>query len=418
MDILIVGGGGRCHALSKCVRKSQLVEKIYCAPGNDGMKDSAITVDIGDSDIEALCDFALQNQIGLTIVGPEVPLSKGIVDLFEKNGLTVFGPTKKSAQIESSKEFAKDLMKKYNIPTADYETFADYECAENYIKKVGAPIVLKFDGLAYGKGVVICQSVEEALATAKEMLVEKVFGEGRIVVEEFLQGVEFSFMCLVEGETVIPLDIAQDHKREGDGDTGLNTGGMGAYSGVPFITEEDVHFSFENIMKPVAKALIDEGARFGGVLYGGLMKTEKGIKVIEFNARFGDPETEVVLPRLKSDLVQVILDLKNGKTPIVEFDDEVALGVVLATVGYPRTYKRGYVIEGLENVETDVFHMGTKQIDGQFVTNGGRVLLVVGKGKTFKQAKENAYSEIAKIRCDGLYFRSDIGYQAINFEGE
>ncbi|MEG1804960.1 MAG: phosphoribosylamine--glycine ligase [Clostridia bacterium] len=417
MDILIIGGGGRCHALVETARKSPLVNKIYCAPGNDGMT-NAIQVPIKDDDISALRRFAMELNIGLTIVGPEVPLAMGIVDEFEKVGLNIFGANKAAARIESSKEFAKDLMKKYHIPTADYETFEDFDKAVEYINKVGAPIVIKFDGLAYGKGVVIAETKTEAIETIEDMLVKKVFGDGKIVVEEFLTGPEFSLMCLVDGETVIALDIAQDHKREGDGDTGANTGGMGAYSGVPFITKDDVNYAMEHIMKPVAAAMIEEKSRFSGVLYGGLMKTPNGIKVIEFNARFGDPETEVVLPRMKSDLIQTILDLKNGLSPEVEFSDEVALGVVLATVGYPRHYEKGYVIEGLENVNVPVFHMGTKLVDWKYTTNGGRVLLVLGMGKTFVEAKEQAYREIAKIHCDGLYCRSDIGYQVINFKGE
>ncbi len=418
MRILVIGGGGRCHALVNKIAKSKLSDKIFCAPGNAGMEGICELVHIADNDIEHLRDFAINEDIDLTIVGPEVPLSMGIVDEFAKYNKLAFGPSKKAARIESSKEFAKDLMKKYNVPTADYATFDNFADAKAYIEKVGAPIVLKFDGLAFGKGVVIAETLEKAVATAKSMLEEKIFGEGKLVVEEFLTGPEFSFMCLVNGETVVPLDIAQDHKREGDGDTGENTGGMGAYSPVPFIAKEDVDWTYENIMKVVAKAMILEESKFTGVLYGGLMKTPKGIKVIEFNARFGDPETEVVLPRMKSDLVEVIMDLMSGKTPTVEFSEEVTLGVVLASKGYPRAYEKGIEIKGLDKVNTEVFHMGTKRTDGMLVTNGGRCLFVLGHGKTFKEAQDNAYAEIAKIDCDGLYNRTDIGYQVINFKGE
>ncbi len=415
MKVLIIGGGGRCHALVYSASKSKRVSKVFCAPGNDGMIGMAELVKISDSDIFALRDFALENKIDLTIVGPEIPLSMGIVDEFEKVGLKVFGPSKLASKIESSKEFAKDLMKKYNVPTAEYETFDNYQLACNYIDKMGAPIVIKFDGLAYGKGVVIANTVAEAKETCDNMLVKKIFGEGKIVVEEFLTGPEFSFMCLVNGEIVLPLDIAQDHKREGDGDTGLNTGGMGAYSGVPFIDSKDIDYSMEKIMKVVANAMINEGCLFKGVLYGGLMKSPKGIKVIEFNARFGDPETEVVLPRLDCDIIDVIDKLIDGVASEITFKDEVSLGVVMATCGYPRDYSKGAVIEGLEDIDVPIFHMGTKLVDGKYTINGGRVLFVLGRGKTFKEAQIKAYEAVSKVKCDNLYCRSDIGYQVINY---
>ena len=418
MRVLIIGGGGRCHALVYSASKSNLVDEVFCAPGNDGMVGMAKLVNIADNDIFALRDFARDNKIDLTIVGPEIPLSMGIVDEFEKVGLKVFGPSKLASRIESSKEFAKDLMKKYNVPTAEYETFSDFEKASTYIDKMGAPIVIKFDGLAYGKGVVIAQTEEDAKNTCSDMLVKKIFGEGKIVIEEFLTGPEFSFMCLVNGDIVLPLDIAQDHKREGDGDTGLNTGGMGAYSGVPFIEKEDVDYSMEKVMKVVANAMIEEGCPFKGVLYGGLMKTPKGIKVIEFNARFGDPETEVVLPRLDCDIIDVIDKLIDGTASEIAFKDEVSLGVVMATCGYPRNYSKGAVIEGLENIDVPVFHMGTKLVDGKYTINGGRVLFILGQGKTFKEAQEKAYEAVSKVNCDNLYCRSDIGYQVIDFSKE
>ena len=415
MKVLIVGGGGRCHALVTVCKKSKLVNEVFCAPGNAGMKGLCTLVNISDTDIYKLKDFAIKMKIDLTIVGPEVPLSMGIVDLFQSENLKIFGPTKRAAEIESSKEFAKDLMKKYNVPTAKYETFSDFEKAKEYIEKTGVPTVIKFDGLAYGKGVVVAESMEKAVESLDNMLKKKIFGEGKVVIEEFLEGPEFSFMCLVQGDIVIPLDIAQDHKREGEGDTGENTGGMGAYSPVPFISKDDVKFTYENVMKKVAVSMIEEGREFSGVLYGGLIKTTEGIKVIEFNARFGDPETEVVLPRLESDLVDIICQLLERKDPKVKFSNEVSLGVVLASKGYPRTYEKGKEIKGLK-IEENIFHMGTKFHDEKFLTNGGRVLFVVGKGKTFIEAQKDAYNLVAKIDCENLYYRKDIGYQVINFK--
>ncbi|MFI3166583.1 MAG: phosphoribosylamine--glycine ligase [Bacillota bacterium] len=418
MKILVIGGGGRCHAICEKLKNSPKNPQIYCAPGNAGMANIATLVPIGDSEIEKLLQFALDEKIDMTVVGPEIPLSMGIVDLFESHNLAVFGPRKNAAKIEWSKEFAKDLMAKYDIPTAEYAVFEDYEPLAQYIEKVGVPIVLKFDGLAYGKGVVVCDTIELARESAVKMLKDRVFGAGKVVCEECLIGPEFSFMCLVNDEIVLPLDIAQDHKRELDGDKGENTGGMGAYSGVPFITKEDVDYTFSEIMVKTVQALKAEGAPFKGVLYGGLMKTPKGIKVIEFNARFGDPETEVVLPRMKSDLVEVLENLLEGKKSELEFYEEVTVGVVLASKNYPRNYEKGFEISGLENVEIPVYHMGTKLEDGVLKTNGGRVLFAVAKGKTFKEAQQNCYKEIAKIQCENLFCRKDIAWQVINFQNE
>ncbi len=418
MKILVIGGGGRCHAICEKLKKSPKNPTVFCAPGNAGMVDVATLVPIADNDLPALLEFAKTEGIDMTVVGPEVPLSMGIVDLFEEAGLAVFGPRKNAAKIEWSKEFAKDLMAKYDIPTAEYAVFDKYEPLAEYIEKVGAPIVLKFDGLAYGKGVVVCETVEHAVETANRMLGERVFGAGKVVCEECLTGPEFSFMCLVNDEICLPLDIAQDHKRELDGDKGENTGGMGAYSGVPFITKEDIDYTFENVMLKTVSALKAEGVPFKGVLYGGLMKTPKGIKVIEFNARFGDPETEVVLPRLETDLVEVLENLLDKKETKLKFTDEVTVGVVLASTNYPREYQKGFEISGLENVNIPVYHMGTKSEDGVIKTNGGRVLFAVAKGVDFKSAQKACYEEIAKIKCDNLFYRKDIAYQVIAFQNE
>lgn len=413
MKVLVVGAGGRCHAIVDALNKSKKVNKIYAAPGNDGMKDLATLVSIKETNVEAMVSFAKENLIDLTVVGPEIALEAGIVNRFKEEGLLIFGPSKEAAQIETSKSFAKNLMKKYNIPTAEFETFTSYNDALDYVKTHSLPIVLKYDGLAAGKGVVIANTLEEAENTLKDMLVDDKFGQGRVVIEEFLEGPEFSFMCFVSNENVYPMVISQDHKRAYDGDLGPNTGGMGAYSGVPIISDEDISYSLENIMKKTAKALVSENCPFTGVLYGGLMKTKNGVKVIEFNARFGDPETEVVLPRLKTDIFDVFCDIIKGNNVNLAWEDFYTLGIVLASKGYPNNYEKGHVIKGLDKCDALVYHMGTKYDGHNYLTNGGRVLIVVGKGNTLKEANENALAQVAKIECDNLFYRKDIGHRSL-----
>ena len=413
MKVLVIGGGGREHAIVDALSRSPQVEKIYCAPGNAGIALQAECVAIKDTDVERLRDFAVEKGIDLTVVGPEAALAAGVTDVFRAAGLSVFGPTKSATRIESSKDFAKELMRKYNIPTAAFHTFDNYAEASAYVKAGPLPTVLKYDGLAAGKGVVIAETQEQADEALRDMLLDNKFGRGRVVVEEFLSGPEFSFMCFVSGKKVWPMVLAQDHKRAYDGDKGPNTGGMGAYSPLPFITAEDEAYALEQIMKPTAAAMVAEGCPFEGVLYGGLMKTEQGIKVIEFNARFGDPETEVVLPRLKSDIVEIFRAVAEGGDAELEWHDLAALGIVLASKGYPASYEKGYEIKGLDKVEGKVYHMGTKAEDGKIVTAGGRVLFVVGRGATIPEAREAALRDVERIECDNLFHRSDIGHWAL-----
>ncbi|MBQ2796754.1 MAG: phosphoribosylamine--glycine ligase [Tidjanibacter sp.] len=413
--VLVVGSGGRCHAIVDALSRSPQVGKIYCAPGNAGIAEQAECVKIGVEDVEALVAFAKSEAIDLTVIGPEASLAVGVVNALKESGLKAFGPTKEAAQIESSKEFAKRLMAKYDIPTAGYEAFSDYEQAWAYVKARSLPAVIKYDGLAAGKGVVVAESYEEAEAALRDMLLGESFGSGRVVVEDFLDGPEFSFMCVVSGEKVYPLAMAQDHKRAYDGDKGPNTGGMGAYSPVPFVTDKVREFALERIMRPTAKAMVAEGVPFVGVLYGGLILTQQGPKVIEFNARFGDPETEVVLPRLRSDIYALFEAAIEGADCATEWSEEALLGVVLASKGYPNSYAKGAVIEGLDGVESKVYHMGTaRNADGEVLTAGGRVLMVVGRGATLVEAKQMAERDCARIKCDGLFHRSDIGHKVLN----
>jgi phosphoribosylamine---glycine ligase len=418
MKVLVIGRGGREHAIVWKVAQSPLVKKIYAAPGNPGMKETAELVNIDEHDVNALAEFAKTEGIDLTIVGPEAPLLSGIVNKFQEYDLTVFGPTKEAALIEGSKSFAKELMKKYNIPTAKYETFTSYEKAKQYIVENGAPIVIKADGLAAGKGVTVAMTIEEALDSLHQMMENGKFGEAgsKVVIEEFLQGEEFSLMAFVNGEKVFPMVISQDHKRAFDGDQGPNTGGMGAYSPVPQIPDDIVNMSVRTILEPVAKAMVKENRSFTGILYAGLMLTNDGPKVIEFNARFGDPETQVVLPRLNNDLVTVLLDVLGGKDVNLSWSEKSVVGVVLAAKGYPEEYKKGALITGLDQMEREtlVFHAGTALENGQFVTNGGRVLLIGALGNSLEQAKAKAYEEIANIRCDSLFYRNDIAQKAIS----
>ena len=413
MKVLVVGSGGREHAIVDALFRSPSVDKVYCAPGNAGIAKQAECVAIKDTDVEGLKQFVLDNAIDLTVVGPEAALAVGIADEFRKNGLAIFGHTKTAARIETSKEFAKQLMEKYDIPTAGYKAFDNYDEAVAYVEARPLPAVLKYDGLAAGKGVVIAETMDEAREALRDMLLDDRFGKGRVVVEDFLTGPEFSLMCFVEGENVYPMPVAQDHKRAFDGDKGPNTGGMGAYTSLPFITEEDLAFAMEKVMRATAKAMVAEGCPLTGVLYGGLMKTPDGVKVIEFNARFGDPETEVVLPLIDSDIANVFEAVAKGVEPApIVWSKDVTLGIVLASKGYPGDYAKGYPIRGIENVDGTVFHMGTAVKDGEFVTAGGRVLFVVAKGATLADAHKKANEEVSKIECENLFHRTDIGHKA------
>ncbi len=417
MNILIIGRGGREHAIAWKAAQSPLVSKLFIAPGNEGMRHLGQVpvelVNINENASDDLVAFALEHHIDLTIVGPEAALINGIANRFAEAGLAIFAPTREAARIEGSKQFAKDLMQKYQIPTASFRTFSQYEEAKQYLQETGAPIVIKYDGIAAGKGVVVAMTMEEADQALQDMLLDHNFGEGKVLMEAYLEGPEFSLLTLVNGRQVVPLVIAQDHKRAYDGDKGPNTGGMGAYSPVPVIPQAQIDWAIEHIMQATANAMVEEGCPFTGILYGGLMLTAQGPKVIEFNARFGDPETEVVLPKMKSDLVQHIVDLLDHKPVTPAFYEEAFLGVVMATKGYPGKYGKGFPIRHLDLVKQTVFHMGTTLKDGEYVTNGGRVLFVVGKGHTLAEAQKDAYEGVNMIECPELFYRNDIGWQAI-----
>ena len=418
MNILIVGSGGREHALAWKIAKSPRAGKIWCAPGNAGIAQFAECVNIGAMEFEKLADFAESHDIGMTVVGMDDPLVGGIADVFQARGLRVFGPAKNAAILEGSKAFSKDLMKKYHIPTAAYENFDDPEKALEYLEtKAKFPIVLKADGLALGKGVLICMDLDEARAGVRTIMEEKQFGDAgkRMVIEEFLTGREVSVLSFVDGKTIKPMTSAQDHKRAGDGDTGLNTGGMGTFSPSPFYTDEIAAFCQEKIFQPTVDAMAAEGRPFKGIIFFGLMLTANGPRVLEYNARFGDPEAQVVLPRMKGDILDVFDACIDGTLDKVElsFEDNAAVCVVLASAGYPVSYKKGYPISGLENFEgkTDrfVFHAGTAFRDGKIVTNGGRVLGVTALGKDLKSARANAYEAVKLVSFENGWCRSDIG---------
>ena len=418
MKVLIIGSDGREHAIAWKVAQNPQVEKIYCAPGNGGIGQVAECVPIGAMEFDKLAAFAKEREIDLTIVGMDDPLVGGVVDVFEKEGLRVFGPRKNAAILEGSKAFSKDLMKKYNIPTAAYENFDNPEEAIAYLKeKAEFPIVLKADGLALGKGVLICNTLEEAEEGVKTIMLDKKFGSAgnTLVIEEFMTGREVSVLSFVDGKTIKTMTSAQDHKRAQDGDQGLNTGGMGTFSPSPFYTKEIDEFCQKNIYQPTVDAMAAEGREFKGIIFFGLMLTEKGPKVLEYNARFGDPEAQVVIPRMKNDMVEVCQACIDGTLDQInlEFEDNAAVCVVLASDGYPVSYEKGFPIEGLENFEGKegyyVFHAGTALKDGKIVTNGGRVLGVTAKGADLKEARKNAYEATEWIQFENKYMRHDIG---------
>ncbi|MBE5843841.1 MAG: phosphoribosylamine--glycine ligase [Butyrivibrio sp.] len=418
MKVLIVGGGGREHAIAEAVSRSKRVDKLYCAPGNAGIASLAECVPITPMEFDKLVDFAKTNEIDLTIIGMDDPLVGGIVDAFEAEGLRVFGPRKNAAILEGSKAFSKDLMKKYNIPTAAYETFDNPENALKYLADAKYPIVLKADGLALGKGVLICETKEDAEAGVREIMQDKKFGDAgkKMVVEEFMTGREVSVLSFVDGKTIKLMSSAQDHKRAGDGDTGLNTGGMGNFSPSPFYTEEVDKFCKEHIYQRTVDAMRSEGREFKGVIFFGLMLTEDGPKVLEYNARFGDPEAQVVLPRLQTDMIDVCEAVIDGTLDKIDlkFEDKAAVCVVLASDGYPVKYEKGKEIKGLENFEGKdgyyCFHAGSKfDENGKIVTNGGRVLGITAKGDTLSEARKKAYEATEWVTFDNKYMRHDIG---------
>ncbi len=418
MKILVVGSGGREHALCWKIAQSKKVDKIYCAPGNAGVAEVAECVAIGAMEFEKLADFAQEKEIDLTVIGMDDPLVGGVVDVFEERGLRIFGPRKNAAILEGSKAFSKDLMKKYNIPTAAYENFDDADKALAYLETASFPIVLKADGLALGKGVLICNTLEEAKEGVKSIMMDKAFGSAgnQMVVEEFMTGREVSVLSFVDGNTIKIMTSAQDHKRAMDGDQGLNTGGMGTFSPSPFYTEEIDEFCQKYIYQATVDAMKAEGREFKGIIFFGLMLTEKGPRVLEYNARFGDPETQVVLPRMKNDIVEVFEACVDGTLDRItlEFEDNAAVCVVLASAGYPLKYDKGLPISGLDTFKDKdsyfVFHAGTKfDNEGTIVTNGGRVLGVTATGATLKDARANAYEATNWVTFDNKYCRSDIG---------
>ncbi|MFD0589969.1 phosphoribosylamine--glycine ligase [Paenibacillus sp. GCM10027627] len=420
MRILVIGSGGREHAVCWALKKSEKVKELFCAPGNAGIASIAECVPIAVSKFDELTRFAKESAIDLVFVGPDDPLADGIVDAFEAAGIPAFGPDKKAAEIEGSKIFMKNLLKKYNIPTAKYETFTDYETALAYLHQQQAPIVIKADGLAAGKGVTVAATLEEAEKALREAMVDKVFGEAgnQIVIEEFLEGQEMSILAFVDGETVKPMVPAQDHKPVFDGDKGPNTGGMGTYSPLPHIEQSIIDESIANIIIPTAKAMVSEGRPFRGVLFAGLMITKDGPKTIEFNARMGDPETQVVLPRLKTDLVDIVLAAMNGSLHEldIEWSNDAAVCVVAASEGYPGSYPKGRVITGITEAEAQgalVFHAGTAMKDGELVTSGGRVLGIVGRGRDIAEARARAYEAASVIEFEGKQNRTDIAAKAL-----
>ncbi|GIO07919.1 phosphoribosylamine--glycine ligase [Brevibacillus reuszeri] len=422
MNILVIGGGGREHTIAWKLLQSPKVKKVYCAPGNGGIAGLAQNVPIGVNDFAALAQFAKDEGIDLTVVGPEDPLLGGIVDFFEERNLPIYGPNGKAALIEGSKSFAKSLMKRYNIPTSEYESFLDYESAIAYVREKGAPIVVKADGLAAGKGVVVAETLQEAEEALRHIMQDHVFGEAgaRVVIEECMRGEELSLLAFVDGETVKPMITSQDHKRIFNDDLGPNTGGMGTYAPVPHMSDALVDEVVETIVKPMAKGMASDGIPFKGILYTGLMITEQGPKVVEFNARFGDPETQVILPLLETDLVDIFVATIKGELDAVDvtWKKGSAVCVVMAAPGYPGEYPKGQVIQGLDKVrdQVTVFHAGTKETDEGIVTSGGRVLGVVGTGENLEKAREAAYAAVAEISFEGAQYRTDIAAKAMKHQ--
>ena len=422
MKVLIIGGGGREHALAWKAAQSAKVTQVFLAPGNAGtaLEDKLVNVDVGAEDVPALLAFAQQNQIDLTIVGPEVPLVLGVVDAFQAKGLAIFGPSQAAAQLEGSKAFTKDFLERHNIPTADYQNFTEIDPAIAYVQQKGAPIVIKADGLAAGKGVIVAITLTEAEDAIRDMLAGNVFGEAgsRVVIEEFLDGEEASFIVMVDGKNVLPFATSQDHKRVGNGDSGPNTGGMGAYSPAPVVTPDIHQRVMDEVIYPTVKGMEAEGNTYVGFLYAGLMIMADGTpKVIEYNCRFGDPETQPIMLRLQSDLVELVEAALAGKLDQIqaEFDARASVGVVLAAGGYPGSYNKGDVISGLAlgNSQAKVFHAGTKNVDGNVTTNGGRVLCATALGDTVTEAQQNAYKLVKKISWKDMFHRDDIAYRAI-----
>ncbi|MCX5711839.1 MAG: phosphoribosylamine--glycine ligase [Candidatus Omnitrophica bacterium] len=423
MKILVVGSGGREHALVWKIAQSKLTKKIFCAPGNGGISELAECIPIKADDVQGLLDFAKKEKINLTVVGPEVALAKGICDEFRVAGLKIFGPDKKAARLEASKVFSKELMAKYDIPTADFKVFDDPEAAKKFIDKHGVPCVVKADGLAQGKGVIVAKNVEEAKQAVTAMMEEKIFGSAgeKIIIEDCLEGQEASILVLTDLKKVIFLASAQDHKRVFDADKGPNTGGMGAYSPAPVVTPELLKIISEKIINRTINGLAREGMDYRGVLYAGVMLTKDGPKTLEFNVRFGDPETQAILPRLKTDIVEVMLSVAEGRLSVyrdLEWDSRACVCVVCASGGYPGEYQVNKVITGLADAaklaDTVVFHAGTKKENGKILTNGGRVLGVTGCGSTIKEAIKKTYQAVEKINFEGMHYRKDIGYRAIN----
>ena len=421
MQVLVIGGGGREHTLVWKLAQSKKVTKLYAAPGNPGMKDLAECVDLDIADLDGLSDWAEKHAIDLTVVGPEAPLVAGIVDVFKARGLTIFGPSAKAAEIEGSKIFSKELMEKYGVPTAFFKVCDNLADARTFVEEKGAPIVIKADGLAAGKGVVVAMTKDEALAALDEMMGAHKFGSAgnRVVIEEFMEGEEASLLAFTDGKTIVPMLAAQDHKRVNDGDQGPNTGGMGAYCPAPVMTDALKEKTVKEVLRPIVDALAKEGRPYSGCLYAGLMIKGDSVKVVEFNARFGDPETQVVLPLLKSDLAEIMVACANGTlTPdLVEWSDKAAVCVVMASGGYPASYKKGIPITGLKaaNAMDDVvvFHAGTREEDGKILTNGGRVLGVTAVADDIPSAQQKAYDAVDKIHFDGAHYRQDIAWRAL-----
>lgn len=417
MKLLVIGSGGREHAICRKLLEDPQVDAVFCAKGNPGMqKDGVQLVDIAEDNHPALIQFVKENQIDWTFVGPEIPLLNGIVDDFQAAGLKIFGPNQQAAMIEGSKDFAKQLMRDYHIPTAKYQTFSDFEAAKAYVLENGAPIVIKADGLAAGKGVVVAMNEQEALEALEDMLLDHKFGasSAQVVVEEFLAGEEFSLLSFVKGNEVYPMVIAQDHKRIFDGDKGPNTGGMGAYSPVPQIPESMVQTAIKEIVQKAADGMVDRKTPFTGILYAGLIATNEGPKVIEFNARFGDPETQVVLPRLKTSLAQIIDDLLNNRQPDITWYDFATLGVVVAAPGYPADYEKNIVLPEMQNTEEQtVYYAGVTAKKEQMVSSGGRVFLVTSQGTNLADAQQKAYAYLNQYDLSQFFYRKDIGFKAL-----